>query len=118
MRNAARSVFAPAQGCPCPVHLICDRMGELLSDDKLDSLSLHTIMTRWPATVHVFIGWRLHCVGCPIADFHRLADAAREHGYEPAALRGAVRLAIEVPGVSPAAPPRPRPRSAAGGAGP
>lgn len=85
--------------------------------DELDGMSVQAIITRWPRTMRVFIDWRLHCIGCPIADFHRLADAAREHGYQGADLERAIRLAIDS-GVSPAIPPRRRRRSAAGGADP
>jgi hypothetical protein len=28
----------------------------------------------------------MHCVGCPIAAFHTVTDAAREHGIEEAKL--------------------------------
>jgi hybrid cluster-associated redox disulfide protein len=86
---------------------------------ELDDMSLQTIMTRWPATLGVFVAWRLHCIGCPIADFHRLADAAREHGQEPAGLVHAVAAAIAAtPDPSAAAPVRSRRRSTRGGAGP
>lgn len=42
-------------------------------------LSLAEIMSRWPATIRVFLDRRMHCVGCPIAPFHTLVDAAEEH---------------------------------------
>jgi hybrid cluster-associated redox disulfide protein len=32
--------------------------------------------------VRVFLNRRLRCIGCPIAPFHTLADAAREHGCD------------------------------------
>lgn len=38
------------------------------------------IMRRWPATIRVFLGHRMRCVGCPIAGFHTVEDACREHG--------------------------------------
>lgn len=38
------------------------------------------IMHRWPGTLRVFIDRHLHCIGCPIGDFHTLSDAAIEHG--------------------------------------
>lgn len=78
---------------------------------QLDGLSVDAIMTRWPATIRVFIDWRLHCVGCPIADLHFIADSALEHGYRPEDLERALDLAIAT-GTSPAAPPRVRRRSA------
>jgi hybrid cluster-associated redox disulfide protein len=52
------------------------------------------VMREWPATIRVFLDFRLGCVGCPIATFHTLEDTCREHGIEEApflaALRGAV----------------------------
>lgn len=81
--------------------------------EQLDGFSLEAIMTRWPATIRVFIDWRLHCVGCPIADLHFIADSALEHGFEPAALEQALGIAIAT-GASPAGSPRSHRRSAAG----
>lgn len=46
----------------------------------LADMSLSEIMARWPETVRVFVALGLHCVGCPIAGFHALSDAAQEHG--------------------------------------
>lgn len=79
--------------------------------DELDSMSLQAIMTTWPATLRVFIDWRLYCIGCPIAGYHRMADAAYLHGYSEGALRMAIRLAIEGNGSSSTGPPQPRRRS-------
>jgi len=56
-------------------------------------LPVDDVMERWPATIRVFLDLRMRCVGCPIARFHTVADAARLHGIECdrllAALRGA-----------------------------
>lgn len=46
----------------------------------IDDLSLAEIMSRWPSTIGAFLDRRMHCVGCPIAPFHTLIDAAEEHG--------------------------------------
>lgn len=85
---------------------------------SIDDMSLEEIMTRWPPTVGVFVSWRLHCVGCPIADFHLLADSAAEHGYDLADLRQAVEAVIDTGAASGAAPPRRHLRSTAGDADP
>jgi hybrid cluster-associated redox disulfide protein len=57
-------------------------------------LLVDDVMTRWPATIRVFLDFKLGCVGCPIASFHSVDDACREHGIDQAsfmvALRGAV----------------------------
>ena len=44
------------------------------------TLSLAEIMSRWPPTIRLFLDRRMHCVGCPIAPFHTVVDAAEEHG--------------------------------------
>jgi hybrid cluster-associated redox disulfide protein len=41
------------------------------------------VMTRWPATIRVFLNFRMRCVGCPIAAFHSVEDASREHNIDP-----------------------------------
>jgi len=57
-------------------------------------LIVDDVMTRWPVTIRVFLDFKLGCVGCPIASFHSVDDACREHGIDAgsfvAALRGAV----------------------------
>ncbi len=57
---------------------------------NLDDLPVAEIMSRWPATIGVFLKFRLHCVGCPIGAFNTLADAAAEHECSLAQLRTAV----------------------------
>lgn len=47
---------------------------------SLAELSLVEIMSRWPPTIRLFLDRRMHCVGCPIAPFHTVVDAAVEHG--------------------------------------
>lgn len=37
------------------------------------------VMRRWPATIRVFLDYKMSCVGCPIATFHTVDDACREH---------------------------------------
>lgn len=43
-------------------------------------LLVEDVMGRWPATIRVFLDFKLGCVGCPIAGFHDIDDACREHG--------------------------------------
>lgn len=40
------------------------------------------VMRRWPTTIRVFLDFRMPCVGCPVACFHTVADAAREHDVD------------------------------------
>ena len=49
----------------------------ILFDDLVDE-----VMSRSPQTIRVFLEFRMRCVGCPIACFHSVDDAAREHGVD------------------------------------
>ena len=44
-----------------------------------DDMTMDAIMRQWPQTIRVILGHGLICVGCPIASFHTVSDAAREH---------------------------------------
>lgn len=58
-------------------------------------LPLDELMTRWPETISVFLHYRLLCVGCPVAPFHTVIDACREHRIEEEPFRLDLRRAIE-----------------------
>jgi hybrid cluster-associated redox disulfide protein len=57
-------------------------------------LLVDDVMTRWPATIRVFLDFKLGCVGCPIASFHSLDDACREHGVDEDSFTAALRSAV------------------------
>jgi hybrid cluster-associated redox disulfide protein len=50
------------------------------------------VMRASPQTIRVFLQFKMGCVGCPIASFHTVEDACREHGIEPAAFLQALAL--------------------------
>jgi hybrid cluster-associated redox disulfide protein len=60
-------------------------------------MTVEEVMRRWPAIIRIFLDFRMSCVGCPIAGFHTVEDACREHGAVPedflSALRAAARAA-------------------------
>jgi hybrid cluster-associated redox disulfide protein len=49
-------------------------------------LTLDELMRRWPGTISVFVRHRMACVGCMMAPFMTVADAAREYGLDAASL--------------------------------
>lgn len=53
---------------------------------NIDDLSLAELMSKWPSTIRVFLDYRMHCIGCPIAPFHTLSDAVEEHSLVIAGL--------------------------------
>lgn len=59
----------------------------------IDDMTVAQIMSRWPASISVFMALEMRCIGCPIAIFHTLAEAAREHRLDLSMLTSAVRRA-------------------------
>jgi hybrid cluster-associated redox disulfide protein len=55
-------------------------------DDLVDD-----VMSGSPQTIRVFLQFRMRCVGCPIACFHTVDDACREHGVDRGAFLEALR---------------------------
>jgi len=47
-----------------------------------EDMSMDEIMRAWPGTIRVILRHRMLCVGCPIAPFHSISDACREHGVD------------------------------------
>jgi hybrid cluster-associated redox disulfide protein len=56
-------------------------------------MTVDDVMRRWPATIRVFLAFRMNCVGCPIAGFHTVDDACHEHGAAPGDFLSALRRA-------------------------
>lgn len=63
-------------------------------------MSMDEIMREWPATIRVILARGMLCVGCPVAAFQTVADAAREHGIAEADLMRDLRAAIGQEGLS------------------
>ena len=59
-----------------------------------EDMTMDEIMRRWPATIRVVLNHGLLCVGCPIASFHTVEDAVREHGIDGARFRHDLEAAI------------------------
>jgi hybrid cluster-associated redox disulfide protein len=53
------------------------------------------IMHLSPAAIRVVLQHGMLCVGCPIASFHTVSDAAREHDLNEEQLGSDLRAAIE-----------------------
>lgn len=47
-----------------------------------EDTSMDEIMRAWPNTIRVVLEYRMLCIGCPIASFHTISDACREHGID------------------------------------
>lgn len=42
-------------------------------------MTMEKIMRTWPETIPILLRNRMHCVGCMLAPFHDLNEAAHEH---------------------------------------
>jgi hybrid cluster-associated redox disulfide protein len=57
-------------------------------------MTVDQVMNRWPASIRVFMDFRLNCVGCPIATFHSVDEACREHKVDGGAFLGALQTVV------------------------
>ncbi len=58
-------------------------------------LTVAEIMERWPATIAVFLAYRMACVGCFMAPFDTLAEAAGNYRLDVDELLRALQARIE-----------------------
>ena len=56
-------------------------------------MTVYQVMNRWPASIRVFMDFRMGCVGCPIATFHSVDEASREHAIDGGAFLAALQAA-------------------------
>ncbi|MFD2055391.1 DUF1858 domain-containing protein [Mesorhizobium calcicola] len=60
-----------------------------------DDATMDEIMHGSPAAIRVVLQHGLLCVGCPIASFHTVSDAAREHDLNADQLSADLQAAVE-----------------------
>lgn len=60
-----------------------------------DDMTMDEIMHAWPATIRVVLDHGLLCVGCPIAGFHTVEDAIREHEIDGTRFRTQLLAVVE-----------------------
>ena len=58
-------------------------------------MTVDQVMNNWPASIRVFMDFRMGCVGCPIAAFHSVDEAGREHKIDPGALLLALAACVQ-----------------------
>ena len=54
-------------------------------------MTVEQVMNRWPDSIRVFLDFKMSCVGCPIASFHSVDEASREHQIDGSAFVAALR---------------------------
>jgi len=58
-------------------------------------MTVDQVMSHWPASIRVFFDFKMGCVGCPIATFHSVGEASRDHGIDPMAFLLALRACVQ-----------------------
>lgn len=59
-----------------------------------EDMTMDEIMREWPATIRVVLDHGMLCVGCPIASFHTIEDAVKEHSIDGDRFRFDIETAI------------------------
>src|SRR5215475_5978631 len=73
--------FAPGQRAPAGLADTHPKWMNLPMPIEFDDL-VDEVMRGHPATIRVFLDFKMGCVGCPIATFHTVDDACGEHGID------------------------------------
>lgn len=46
-------------------------------NDQIATMTVSDVLTRWPETAAVFHRYNMACVGCPVAPFYSVSEAAQ-----------------------------------------
>jgi hybrid cluster-associated redox disulfide protein len=65
----------------------------MIDSTPTPDMAVEQVMTHWPASIRVFLDFRMSCVGCPISSFHSISEASREHRIDGHAFLVALRTA-------------------------
>jgi len=60
-----------------------------------DDATMDAIMRETPAAIRVVLQHGMLCVGCPIAPFHTVSEAAREHDLDEDQLRRDLEATVD-----------------------
>jgi hybrid cluster-associated redox disulfide protein len=59
-------------------------------------MTVDEVMRRWPSTIHIFLDFRMRCIGCPLAAFHSIDEACEEHDVDVDVFLPKILGAVEV----------------------
>jgi len=85
--------LAPGQRAHCAGRVTIQLRMEKRMPIGLDDL-VDDVMSGAPETIRVFLEFKMRCVGCPIACFHTVDDACREHGVDRDSFLNALRAVL------------------------
>ncbi len=61
---------------------------------RLSEMTIEEVIGRWPETAVVFHEYTMACIGCAVAPFCSLSDAAHDYGVSLATLSAQLRQVI------------------------
>ena len=59
--------------------------------DLLPKMSVKELFNSEPMLVKMFMELKLHCIGCPMDEFHNLEDVAKENNLDLDGLLGKIK---------------------------
>lgn len=66
----------------------------MAGDKPQTDMLITEVLKRWPQTVEVFHRHNMACVGCPVAPYYSIQDAATVYGLSPAVFLAELEAAI------------------------
>lgn len=70
---------------------------EIPTHDALAAMNIEDALTRWPQTAVIFQQHNMACVGCAVANFYTIADAANVYGLPQAQFLAELMAAMGQP---------------------
>jgi hybrid cluster-associated redox disulfide protein len=70
------------------------RRGSMEKSTLTLDMTVDQVMKCWPASIRVFLDFGMGCVGCPIATFHSVDEASREHQINGHVLLASLRSVV------------------------
>ena len=56
----------------------------MADSNPISEMTVEDFLSRWPETAEVFSRHNMACVGCPVAPFYTVAEAAAVYNLSPA----------------------------------
>lgn len=67
------------------------------TNETLGQMMITAVLERWPQTANVFHNHAMACVGCAVASFYSITDAALVYGLSPERFVDELMYVIQTP---------------------
>jgi hybrid cluster-associated redox disulfide protein len=69
----------------------------MVEPTSLTEMTISDVLDRWPQTAQVFQAYNMACVGCVVAPFYTIVDAALVYGVSVEEFAGRLAAVIDSP---------------------